>query len=125
MSGTQVFQGPTASKDVSIACYEFPSLSDPLIIGMPSIDEHGGLEVVAKFTWYADLWIPRYDSIRKTGSVSSLRIEDVPLAAGGRTGCRPPPAHYVVDDKGRYVVPTTGAAVRWTLSPPPLRSQAG
>ena len=106
LSGAPVFQGTTISKDVFIACYEFASLSDPLILGMPSIDEYGGLEVVEKFIWYADLWIPRHDTTKRTGSVASLRLEDVPLATSGLKGCRPPPAHYIIDDKGWYVVPT-------------------
>ena len=106
LSGAPVFQGTTISKDVFIACYEFASLSDPLIIGMPSIDEYGGLEVVEKFIWYADLWIPRHDTTKRTGSVASLRLEDVPLATSGLKGCRPPPAHYIIDDKGWYVIPT-------------------
>ena len=57
-----------------------------------------------KFTWYADLWILRHDSTKRTGSVPSLRIEDVPLAASGLKECLLPPAHYVIDDTGWHVV---------------------
>ena len=58
LTGSSTPRGPSSNRDIQVTCYEFFPLSDPIILGMPSIDAYGGLEVADKSVWYADLRPP-------------------------------------------------------------------
>ena len=56
---------------------EFSGLSDPLILGMPMMENYGGLDFNKKEVWVAGLWLPRYRRPQSLPSqVSSLSICD-------------------------------------------------
>ena len=39
---------------------EFDNPGDPMILGLPFIDSHGGMETLTNAIWLAGLWIPRW-----------------------------------------------------------------
>ena len=56
--GTPVRRGKADERRVVVKFSEFAGLGDPIILGMPSIDALGGLELSGKFVRIVDLWIP-------------------------------------------------------------------
>ena len=60
LCGSATFGGTNVERRVNVRFNEFRELSDPMILGMPFIDLHGGLEVTSQFLWVGGLWLPRW-----------------------------------------------------------------
>jgi len=57
--GQSTWQGPSQQRVVRCTFSEFDGLGDPIIIGMPTIDRYGVLEVTSTHIWLFDCWITR------------------------------------------------------------------
>ena len=101
-------------KAVRIPFMLFDGLSEPFVIGMPSIDRLGGLEVYAKHLWFGGLWIPRalnHQNSKGTLRQFNIAYTDVDrfmqIADGSEyVGPAPPPQTFPVRADGWTQVTT-------------------
>ena len=71
-TGSEVLHGPVVQPQLEFKFSEFLELGDPLIFGMPSVDNRGGIESLgASHVWIAGLWIPRWH--RRDSNDSAVR----------------------------------------------------
>lgn len=104
LAGSSCYEGSTTIKVARRAFSEFKNLGDPLILGMPTIDDLGGLEVTARHVWLAGLWIPRMCAANSgNGSVSSICHASLPAA---NTNGPVLPASTVITAGGWFPVET-------------------
>ena len=60
LRGADVPGGRQGTTSLLALLTEFKGLGDPLFLGMPTIDHHGGVETMKKYCWLAGVWIPRF-----------------------------------------------------------------
>ena len=76
LEGSKVLYGPRSTQTTEWKLAEFSGLGDPLIFGMPTVDEKGGLETLQRRSvWMAGLWIDRWRG-RKL-STNALSISSI------------------------------------------------
>ena len=77
--GSQTWDGPPSKIMVKTTLTEFRGLGDPVIIGMPSIDQYGGMEVTGNRVWVLGSWTDRVS----TTSIRTLQCGSVHDAVAG------------------------------------------
>ena len=60
LMGAPVHGGHSETVTALVTSTEFANLGDPIIVGMPTIDRYGGLEVMRNFRWLVGVWVPRF-----------------------------------------------------------------
>ena len=80
VEGRQTYGSRIASRTVRRTFTEFENLGDPLILGLPTIDEFGGIETTLEDVWTLGVWVPRAPT---TPAIGSLRSGSVHHRASG------------------------------------------
>ena len=96
--GSTTFGGQRKSHNVTVALYEFSQLHEKIILGMPFVDSHGGLQVDSNWVYMNSIWTSRILPTPRTKYIESMcRLPHVPEAAikGDAT---------IIDDKGWYAI---------------------
>ena len=84
ISGSRVSCGPQFTLEYTVSFAEFANLGDPIILGMPFVDQYGGLEVSASYVYVADLYVNRLrDKHATTRAVSSISFASAPRSVQG------------------------------------------
>ena len=82
MTGSSTPNGNVRDVSYKWPFHEFKGLGDPLILGLPFLDDHGGLQTFDKHIWCCDTYVPRYFGRRMTpGSISSMSSLELPRPA--------------------------------------------
>ena len=80
LTGAPVHDGRSETVTVTVTFTEFANLGDPIIIGMPTIDRYGGLELMRRYCWVVGVWVPRFFPSKRAvskGAVQSMSPMDL------------------------------------------------
>ena len=79
LRGSEVGCGPRVTKEIPITLQAFADLGDPVVLGLPFVDQHGGIETTLIYVYMADLYINRLHTKHdKKQSVSSTSTANAP-----------------------------------------------
>ena len=59
LCGSKVACGERVTKEIPVTLQGFADLGDPVILGLPFVDQHGGIETTLTYVYMADLYVNR------------------------------------------------------------------
>lgn len=101
LCGTRPSKRNLVSLDIVVEFHEFTGSSHPLVLGLPFIDERGGLEIFGEYVGLMDIYVDRFFSLAPGGASTMQYCIGTVLALDEFSSGEQGP---VIDDKGWYLV---------------------